>query len=39
VLGDARLAGALRKLEQTTRVGGAPSREELLAHVRDLYVI
>jgi hydroxymethylpyrimidine pyrophosphatase-like HAD family hydrolase len=39
ILGDARLAAAFRKLEQTTRVGAPPSREELLAHVRDLYLI
>jgi hypothetical protein len=39
VLGDARLAAAFRKLEETTRVGAAPSRAELLAHVRDLYAI
>lgn len=39
VLGDARLAAAFRKLEQTTRVGAAPSREELLAHVKALYII
>jgi hypothetical protein len=38
VLGDARLAAAFRKLEQTTRLGATPSRGELLAHVRDLYV-
>jgi hypothetical protein len=39
VLGDVRLAAAFRKLEETTRVGAAPSRAELLAHVRDLYAI
>jgi hydroxymethylpyrimidine pyrophosphatase-like HAD family hydrolase len=38
-LGDARLAGALRKLEQTTRVGAPPSGKEVLAHVKGLYVI
>jgi hypothetical protein len=39
ILGDARLAAAFRKLEQTTRVGAPPSREEVLAHLKDLYVI
>lgn len=36
-LGDACLAAAFRKLEQTTRVGAPPSRTELLAHVRAHY--
>jgi hypothetical protein len=39
VLGDGGLAAGFRKLEQTTRVGAAPNRQELLAHVRNLYVI
>jgi hypothetical protein len=37
-LGDAQLALRLRKLEDTTRVGAAPSREEIMAHVRELYL-
>jgi hydroxymethylpyrimidine pyrophosphatase-like HAD family hydrolase len=39
VLGDSGLAAAFHKLEETTRVGAPPSRDELLAHVRDLYVV
>jgi hydroxymethylpyrimidine pyrophosphatase-like HAD family hydrolase len=39
VLGDAGLAAAFRKLEETTRVGAPTCREELLAHVKALYVV
>jgi hydroxymethylpyrimidine pyrophosphatase-like HAD family hydrolase len=39
VLGDGRLAAVFRKLEHTTHVGAAPSRDELLTHVKDLYLI
>ncbi len=39
VLGDADLAGGLAKLERTTIAGGEPSRQELVQHVRDRYVI
>jgi hydroxymethylpyrimidine pyrophosphatase-like HAD family hydrolase len=38
-LGDARLAAAFRKLEQTTRVGAPPSRTELLTHVKAHYLM
>jgi hypothetical protein len=37
-LGDAKLAARFRKLEDTTRVGAAPSREEIMTHVRELYL-
>jgi hypothetical protein len=39
VLGDAELAGGLQKLEQTSRVGATPSRDEIIAHVRDRYFL
>lgn len=39
VLGDADLAAGLQKLEQTTRDGATPSRNEIIAHVRDRYFI
>jgi hypothetical protein len=39
VLGDAELAAGLQKLEQTTRGGATPSRDEIIAHVRDQYFI
>ena len=39
VLGDAGLAAGLQKLERTTAVGATPSREEIIAHVRDRYFI
>jgi hypothetical protein len=39
VLGDADLAAGLQKLEQTTRDGATPSREEIIAQVRDRYFI
>jgi hydroxymethylpyrimidine pyrophosphatase-like HAD family hydrolase len=39
VLGDSELAAGLQKLEQTTRVGATPSRDEIIAHVRDRYFI
>jgi hydroxymethylpyrimidine pyrophosphatase-like HAD family hydrolase len=37
-LGDAKLAARFRKLEDTTRVGAAPSREEITTHLRELYL-
>jgi hypothetical protein len=37
-LGDRKLAARLRKLEDTTRVGAAPSREEITTHIRELYL-
>jgi hypothetical protein len=37
-LGDAELAARFRKLEDTTRIGAAPSREEIMTHVRELYL-
>jgi hydroxymethylpyrimidine pyrophosphatase-like HAD family hydrolase len=39
VLGNAELAARLRKLEDTTRLGAAPSREEIVTHVRELYLV
>jgi hypothetical protein len=39
VLGDSPLARGLRKLEHTTRAGAAPSREEILRHIRDRYLV
>jgi hypothetical protein len=39
VLGDPDLAAGLAKLEQTTLLGGQPSREEIIDHVRDRYVL
>lgn len=39
VLGDADLAAGLQKLERTTRDGATPSRDEIVAHVRDRYFI
>jgi hydroxymethylpyrimidine pyrophosphatase-like HAD family hydrolase len=39
VLGDADLAGGLRKLEATARAGAAPSRAEIVDHVQSRYVI
>jgi hypothetical protein len=38
-LGDAELAARLRKLEDTTRVGATPSREEIATHIRELYLL
>jgi hypothetical protein len=37
-LGDPKLAARFRKLEDTTRVGAAPSREEITTHIRELYL-
>jgi hypothetical protein len=39
VLGDHELATGLRKVETTARAGAAPSREEILQHVRDRYLV
>ncbi|MFN8546038.1 MAG: HAD hydrolase family protein [Candidatus Binatia bacterium] len=39
VLGDAELARGLAKLEQTARSGATPSRDEILEHVRDRYLV
>ncbi len=39
VLGDADLAAGLQKLEQTIRVGGPPSCDEIIVHIRDHYFI
>lgn len=39
VLGDEDLAAGLAKLERTTAAGAEPSREELIQHVRDRYVL
>ncbi|MGH7894817.1 MAG: hypothetical protein ACREQL_09120, partial [Candidatus Binatia bacterium] len=39
VLGDAQLAGGLRKLEHTVFTGAAPSRDEILKHVADCYLV
>jgi hypothetical protein len=39
VLGDRELAAGLRKLETTARAGAAPSRDEILQHVRDRYLV
>lgn len=38
-LGDASLATGLAKLEHTTQAGAAPTREEILRHVRDRYLV
>jgi hypothetical protein len=35
----AGVLGGLQKLEQTARVGAMPSRDEIIAHVRDRYCI
>jgi hydroxymethylpyrimidine pyrophosphatase-like HAD family hydrolase len=37
-LGDVKLAARFRKLEDTTRLGAAPSREEIMTHLRELYL-
>jgi hypothetical protein len=37
-LGDAELAARLRKLEDTTRLGVEPSRDEILTHIREIYL-
>ncbi len=39
VLGDPELAGGLGKLENTTRAGAPPSRDEILEHLRDRYLV
>lgn len=39
VLGDPDLAAGLDKLERTTAAGADPSRQELIQHVRDRYVL
>ncbi len=39
VLGDADLAAGLAKIERTVAAGGEPSRQEVIRHVRDRYVI
>lgn len=39
VLGDEYLAAGLRKLERTAAAGTSPNREEILAHIRDRYLI
>ena len=39
VLGDARLASGLRRLEQSALVGRPPNREELAGLVRECYVL
>lgn len=39
VCGDPELAAGLAKLETTTAAGAAPSRDELLLHLRDRYVV
>jgi hypothetical protein len=39
VIGDQQLARGLRKLERTTPAGATPDREEILAHIRDHYLI
>jgi hydroxymethylpyrimidine pyrophosphatase-like HAD family hydrolase len=39
VVGDADLAAGLGKLERTARAGVAPSRAEILGHLRDRYLI
>ncbi|MEW6270986.1 MAG: HAD hydrolase family protein [Thermodesulfobacteriota bacterium] len=39
VLGDPDLATGLAKLEQITALGASPSREEIIDHLRDRYVM
>ena len=39
VLGDADLATGLEKVERTTALGAEPRREELIAHIRDRYML
>jgi hydroxymethylpyrimidine pyrophosphatase-like HAD family hydrolase len=39
VLGDASLARGLAKLERTVRAGATPVRDEIIAHVRNRYLI
>jgi hypothetical protein len=39
VLGDQQLAKGLRKLERSTPVGATPDRSEILAHIKDQYLI
>ena len=39
VLGDPDLATGLEKVERTTALGAEPRREELIAHVRDRYLV
>ncbi|HWP24655.1 MAG TPA: HAD hydrolase family protein [Candidatus Binatia bacterium] len=39
VIGDQQLASGLRKLERATPAGATPNREEILAHIKDRYLI
>jgi hypothetical protein len=39
VLGDQQLARGLKKIERTTPVGTTPDRAEILAHIKDQYLI
>lgn len=39
VLGDQQLAKGLRKLERSTPAGATPDRSEILAHIKDHYLI
>lgn len=39
VLGDQQLARGLRKIERTTPAGVTPDRAEILAHIKDQYLI
>ncbi len=39
VIGDQELASGLRKLERATPAGATPNREEILAHIKDRYLI
>jgi hypothetical protein len=39
ILGDERLARGLRKLERNMPRSGEPNREEILAHIKDHYLI
>ena len=39
VLHDAKLAHGLAKLEEATRMGGAPSRGEILKNFADRYLV
>ncbi len=39
VLGDQQLARGLRKIERTTPAGATPDRAEILAHIKDQYLI
>ena len=39
IIADPALAAGLRKLECTTRAGAAASREEILRHIADRYLV